>query len=525
MPLFKSWVPMWLIRITMFIVILPSLILFFLPMSNINAAAGYYGIEPADVQYTVLVYYAGYTAFFILEKRFFSFLAAKAYFFIFTIMQIVTSFACHYTHCLLIILVLRFIQGMGLTSTANLGMSMIFKSVHNERGRAISYSVYFGMLVSMIPFDNFITADLIDAFNYNIIYKEAVFTYLPGLVLLGLIMNNVRLNAKFPLYLLDWASFLYFGSFLCLLGYVLAYGQERYWFEDKGIFFAAISAGTTLFLFIIRQAKLKRPYFNLQAFKYRNFILGATVLFVLYLCRFTVNFASTMFSGAFNFDPAHISYLYLFNLAGIAIGAVISCSLLVQHRPIRLIWVYGFSTLLIFHVWMYFLFGMQGEPSTYFIPLFLHGLGVGLLISPTIIFMVSAIPVSMVDTGAGVCLFVRLFGFYASIAFINYFDLLNRSKHLAALKEQFTAVNPLVKQTLAKQSKNLISHGVLKRQASGAANRLLAKQLTMHAQLRSGMDYFAIITVMIIITLVTIALFPYINKTVIRLKSSQPAPF
>lgn len=516
---------MWLIRITMFIVILPSLVLFFLPLSNINAAAGYYGIEPADVQYTVLVYYAGYTAFFILEKRFFSYLNAKAYFFIFTIIQIVTSFACYHTHCLLIVLVLRFVQGMGLTSTANLGMSMIFKSVHNERGRAISYSVYFGMLVAMIPFDNFITADLIDAFNFNIIYKEAVFLYLPGLILLGATMNNVRLNVKFPLYLLDWASFLYFGCFLCLLGYILAYGQERYWFEDQGILLATIVAAVTLLLFVIRQTKLKRPYFNLDAFRYRNFILGAAVLFVLYLCRFTLNFSTALFGGTFNFDPAHVSYMNLFNLAGIAIGAIISCSLLVQHRPIRLIWVYGFSTLLVFHVWMYFLFSMQGEPSAYFIPLFLHGLGVGLLISPTIIFMVSAIPHKMVDTGAGVCLFVRLFGFYASIAFINYFDLLNRSKHLNALKEQLIAVNPLVKQNIIKQSKNLIAHGVLKRQAPAAANRILAKKLALHAQISSAMDYYVLIICLIIFTLVTIALFPYINKTVVRLKSNQPAPF
>ncbi|QJD97668.1 MFS transporter [Mucilaginibacter robiniae] len=215
----------------------------------------------------------------------------------------------------------------------------------------------------------------------------------------------------------------------------------------------------------------------------------------------------------------------LFNIAGIIFGVIISCSMLLQQRPIRLIWIYGFVSLLIFHTWMYFLFGMQGEPSTYFIPLFLHGLGVGLLISPTIIFMVSAVPVQMVDTAAGICLFVRCFGFYASIAFINYFDLLNKGMHMNALKEQITAVNPFVKQTIIKQSKNLIAHGVLKRQAAGAANRLLTKQLTIHAQLSSAMDYFVLITWLLIFTLLIIALFPYINRTVVRFKRNQPAPF
>jgi DHA2 family multidrug resistance protein len=524
-PLFKEWVPQWLIRVTMFIVLLPSLVLFFLPLSNVNAGAGYYGIEPADIQYTVLVYYAGYTSFFSLEKRFFRYLAAKEYFFIFTIIQIVTTFACYQTHSLIILLVLRFIQGMGLTSTANLGMSIIFNRLISERGRAVSYSVYFGMLVCMIPFNNFITADLIDAHNFNIIYKGAIFSYLPGLALLSIIMNNARLNIKFPLYLLDGASFLLYGCFLCSLGYIIVYGQERYWLNNKGILFASIFCVFTISVFIIRQMVLKRPYFKLQVFKYRNFILGGAVLFVLYLCRFTLNFSSAFFSSAFGFDPIHVSYINLFNISGIVIGVIVACSLLLQHRPIRLIWIYGFSILLIFHCWMYFLFSITGEPSTYYIPLFLHGLGVGLLISPTIIFMVSAVPQTMVDTAAGICLFVRCFGFYASIACINYFDLLKKGIHLDALKGNLTAENSLLKQVIVKQSKNFISHGALKKESTILANRFLGKQINLQAQIRSSIDYYELVIWMLIFTIIIIALFPYVNKTVIRFKKEQPAPF
>ncbi len=45
-PIFKSWVPGWLIKTVLFLVLLPSLVLFFLPLANVNAAAGYYGCEP-----------------------------------------------------------------------------------------------------------------------------------------------------------------------------------------------------------------------------------------------------------------------------------------------------------------------------------------------------------------------------------------------------------------------------------------------------------------------------------------------
>jgi MFS family permease len=202
-PLFKPWVPEWLIKVTLFIVLLPSLVLFFLPLANVNAAAGHYGSEPYDIQFSVVLFYAGYASFFSLERRFFNYLAAKEYFFIITFIQIVATLVCYITQELAILFIFRFIQGMAFTCIVNLSLALIFNRLKTERAREIGYSVFFGMLICMIPFNNFITADLIDAFNFNIIYKCAIFSYIPSLVLLGLIMNNVRLNVKFPLYQLD----------------------------------------------------------------------------------------------------------------------------------------------------------------------------------------------------------------------------------------------------------------------------------------------------------------------------------
>ncbi|HWW42082.1 MAG TPA: hypothetical protein VNZ46_22365, partial [Pedobacter sp.] len=68
-PVFKPWVPDWLIKITIFLVILPCLLLFGLSTANAGAAAGFYGIEPADVQYSMIIFYAAVASFFALERR------------------------------------------------------------------------------------------------------------------------------------------------------------------------------------------------------------------------------------------------------------------------------------------------------------------------------------------------------------------------------------------------------------------------------------------------------------------------
>ena len=93
-PVFKPWVPEWMIRGAIFIVILPCLLLFGLSTANANAAAGFYGIEPADVQYSMILFYAAVASFFALERRFFVYIATKEYFLVGIILQMVTSYIC-----------------------------------------------------------------------------------------------------------------------------------------------------------------------------------------------------------------------------------------------------------------------------------------------------------------------------------------------------------------------------------------------------------------------------------------------
>ena len=524
-PLFKAWVPQWLIKCTLFIVLLPSLVLFFLPLANVNAAAGYYGIEPADVQFSVLIYYAGYTSFFSLERRFFNYLAAKEYFFIFTLIQILSSYICYQTQSLPILLIFRFVQGMCLTSTANLALELIYNRLRSERAREIGYSIYFGMLICMIPFTNLITADLIDTFNFNVLYKGAMFSYIPSLILLALIMNNVRLNIKFPLYLLDWASFVLYAVFLCLLGYVFVYGQQYYWFLDSRILCCSIAGALLLLVFVIRQFTLKRPYFDFEVFKYRNFKVGALLLFILYICRFASGLTSVYFSRVLGLDPMHISYINLFNILGIILGVITSCIMVLQKRPIRLVWVYGFLLLLGYHITMFYLLNTQANENAFYLPLIIQGLGVGMLMTPTIIFMISATPVRLGPTAAGVCLFVRCFGFYASIPLMNYFELFSKSKHFNTFQNQLTYLNPVTEGALATNGQNLIDHGVHAGKALKISQKLLVRSVDVQGQIRYAMDYYEMISWLLLFTVILVALLPYISRTVVYLRSDRPAPF
>ncbi|NLR61779.1 beta-carotene 15,15'-monooxygenase [Chitinophaga polysaccharea] len=523
-PIFRDWAPEWLIKVILFSLLLPSIVLFFLPLANINAAAGYYGSEPADIQFAVALFYAGYVGFYILERRFFAYLATREYFILFTFLQMLTSLICYYTHEVYILFPIRFIQGMLFSSTVNLSLALMFTRLHTERAREVSFSVFFGLLLCAMPFNNFVTADLIDSYNFNIVYKGALFSYLPCLVLLLMVMNNVRLNVRFPLYKLDWQSFAMYSTVLCLIGYILIYGQEYYWLEDLRIRYSVLAIVGLTAVYLLRQKAMKRPYTDLRIFRFRNFKIGLLVLFVMYICRFASGITNSFFATVLGFDPMHVSYINLLNLSGLVVGVVIACAIILQKKRIRYIWLPGFLLLLIFHVSMFFLFDVQANEYNYFIPLFIQGLGVGLIMVPTIVYAVSAVPVSLGASAAAICLAIRYLGFCVSIGIINYFELFERSRHYNAFQDHLTRIDPAVRLFLKKQTTRLMAKGMSHGQAARASHKLLVRSINGQGQLRFAMDYYEMMSWLIVGTLLLIAIFPYLNRTTAYLRSRKLTP-
>lgn len=523
-PVFKDWVPDWAIKIILFSLILPTLVLFFLPFANINAAAGYYGGEPSDIQFAVALFYAGYIAFYSLERRFFKFLAAKEYFIIFTMLELLTTLVCYLTSDLYLLFPIRFFQGMLFCSTVNLSLSLMFTRLNSERAREISFSVFFGMLICILPFTNLVTADLIDSYNFNLVYKGALFSYLPCLCLIMLCMNNVRLNVRFHLYKLDWQSFVFWSVILTLLGYITVYGQEYYWLEDSRIFYSVLAMVVTTLIYVLRQKVLKRPYLDLEIFRFRNFKFGTFLIFILYICRFAANITNSFFAAVLKLDPIHISYVTSTNLAGLILGVIISCAMILQKKNIRFIWFPGFMLLLAFHVIMFFLFATEANENNFYVPLFMQGLGVGMIMVPTIVYAISAVPAAVGASATSICSTMGYVGFCISAAVINFFELYEKSRHYSAFQDHLTKLDQFAVHALSVRTTQLLSKGLSLKQSVKGAHKQFVGAVNQQIQVRFAMDYYELMSIVLVITLLLIALFPYLNRTVVYLRSRRLAP-
>ncbi|WP_442591574.1 MFS transporter [Pedobacter sp. AW31-3R] len=524
LPVFKSWVPEWLTGTTIFLVLLPGLLLFGLSTASVPGAAGYYGIEPADVQYSMIVFYAAVASFFALERRFFVFTATREYYILSLIIQMVTAYVCFHTHNFYVLLIFRFLQGMSNCQSTSICITLIFSRLHNERAREIGYSIFYCLLLCITPVSALITAPILDVYDFNTLYKFLVYAYVPGAVLLLIVMNNVRLNRKMPLYQLDWASFMIYATALCLLGYVLVYGQQYYWLEDRRIAFSLSASVVLILLHLFRQQHLRRPYLSIEVFRHRNFNLGVFLIFILYMVRGALGLVSVYFATVLGMDPIHVAYILLANVAGIMISVLVSSRLVLMKRPMRLIWMYGFLLLLVFHVWMWFLFSSQGDPSTFVLPLMIQGAGAGMLMTPIIIFTISSVPANLGSTASATGVFFRFTGFCSSIAFINYFQLHHKNAHYNRFQEHLSVLSTAVTDRIALYTSSLTGKGLAPDQAAKIARGLFNRSVDTQAQLRAIMDYYTFISVVLVLVVLVIALFPKVNRTIINLKSNQPAP-
>ena len=522
--IFKAWVPSWLIKLIIGCMILPSMGLFGLSTASIAGGAGYYGIEPSDVQYSMIVFYAAVASFFALERRFFNFVAPKHYLLISSSLQILFSYLCYQTRDLHVLLPLRFLQGLANCSSTSICIALIFNRLGSERSRELGYSIFYCFLLCISPFTTLVTAPLLDSFDFNALYKADLFLLAPGTLFLYLILGNRRLVRKFPLYQADWASFVLYAVALCCLGYVLVYGQQYYWLEDGRIQIALAAGLLLLVFFVLRQFSLKRPYLHVEAFRYRNFKIGLLLIFLLYIVRGALSVTTGYFASALGMDPIHIGYLMLPNIGGIVIAATVAARALLVRRSLRVICLAGFALLLVFHVWMRFLFVSQADADSYILPMLVQGLGAGTLMAPLIIFTISSVPAQMGSTGSAIGVFFRFTGFCTSIALVNYFQLDGQRSHYDRLQQQSSSLDPIATQRMADYGKALVSRGMPADLASSAARGLGSNAGMLQAQLRYAMDYYTLVSVLLIAVLLIIAIYPSFNRTVINLRSRQPSP-
>ncbi|MFC0513044.1 MFS transporter [Mucilaginibacter angelicae] len=522
--MYKDRVPEWAVKLCIFMLLVPNLLLFTISTASINAACGFYGIDPNDANYSLIVLYAGLVSYFPFERRFAAYLVTKDYLLISLILEIGTTYGAWCSRDLVSLLIFRFLQGIANISLAAICISLIFNHLKTERAREIGYSVVYCILLCISPVTTILTAPFLDTVNYNELYLIVMYAFLPGGLFAMLIMNRERLIPKIPLDHPDWQSFVIYAAALLSLTYLLVYGQQLNWFSDPGIIKGTIIFAVSLITYIIRQRYLKQPYLNLDVYKYPAYRTGIGLIIILYLARGAFNFTTLYFTNVLGMDPAHLGNILIFNILGAIAGTLISSRLMIFKRSFYLIWQAGFAILLTHYIWMIFLFSNQANDSAYYLPLLLQGTGAGMLLTPIIVFMVTSVPPDLGPTAGATAVSMRLLGTTLSIAIINYFQLYDTGLHLDRFKDQLSATDPAAVSRLKSYQHLLLRHNSDTGTSITGAAHMLKNLLDRQVLLKTAIDYYTLISILIFLTIIALAILPGLHTKKSTLDSVRDIP-
>lgn len=225
-PVFKSWVTEWMARSIIFIILMTCLFGFAFYGSPV-AAMGYYGVQPTDVQFGMVVLYGSTVSFLALDIRIVKYFPIRKYLLTAFALNAVCSVICFHFKDYTLFMVCQFVQGITCALMSGIVLQLIFPRLHSLRARVIAYSLLYGSIQIAAPLYSIYTSLVLHFFDYNwLFYGYTVVLIILTFVVLLTMNGKARFTKKIPLYQLDWIGYLLYASLILLLGYILVYGRQ-----------------------------------------------------------------------------------------------------------------------------------------------------------------------------------------------------------------------------------------------------------------------------------------------------------
>ncbi|PSL29131.1 MFS transporter [Chitinophaga ginsengisoli] len=520
-PVFKPWVSEWMARSVIFAILMTCLFSFAFYSSPV-AAMGFYGIQPADVQYAMVVVYGSTVAFLALDFRIVKYFAPRKYLIMALAVNATCSIICFHVKSWSLFVICQFVQGIICALMSGIVLQLTFPRLESTRARVIAYSLLYGSIQISVQFYSIYASVVLYFYDFNwLFYGLNIMLIILTFIVLLTMNGKARFTKKIPLYQVDWLGYLFYVSFILMVGYMLIYGRQLGWFDSPLIVRLCFISLIIFTLFVIRELKLKRPLINLQIFKVRNFVIGLLLLFTFYIFKGSTGLAYGYLEVILGNDPISTIPIWIAVIAGTVLSMfVTSRFVLMGYNLIRII-IAGFGLMALYYAYMILFVSVQGETVDFILPMFIYGAATGVLFVPIVLFTTSAAPPKIAVNASLIGILARFTGFTASLVLNTELQLIFKSAVREKMRETLVDINPQLPVVLMDIQNKYINAGndiYTARGVSGAYfNRLVGQQILA----RTTRDYYDLMFVGVVCVIVVLLLVPQIQHVVLRLKKGN----
>ena len=307
------------------------------------------------------------------------------------------SFLCGQASNIWILVLFRFLQGIGGGALLSVSQVIIFeqfpKEKQNVAGALFGVGVFVGPTIGP-TLGGYIT----EFYSWPWIFYINVPIGIIVAILCGLLLKepatpSVRRK-------IDWTGILLLAVGISALQTVLERGETDDWFEAPYITWLTVIATFSIMIFIWWELHIKEPVVNLRVLKSRNLSIAAILTFVSGMGIFSSVFLTPVFAQRLlNFTPLQTGLLLLPG-ACLAIGGLMISARLLQRglSPVFLI-VAGMGLFILFS-WQMSQLNQDANAASISWYLVCRGVGLALVTVPLTTLAVSALAPADIPQGA-----------------------------------------------------------------------------------------------------------------------------
>ena len=420
----------------------------------------------------------------------------KNYFAASIIIFTVSSFLCGNASNIWELVAFRFIQGLGGGALLVTAQTIITESYPVAK-RGMAQAIY-GMGVIVGPtLGPPLGGYLVENYSWPYIFYINIPLGIIATFLTITYVKSPKYGEKLKANQVDWWGIIFLMAFIGSLQFVLEHGQQDDWFDDNLIVFLSVLSIVGLLAFIWRELTYKHPIVNLTVLKDGNLRIGTIMCFILgfglygstlILPIYTQSILGwTALDAGLLLIPGSITTAFMMPIIG---------KLIQRGVPQGYMVALGFLVFFIFTFWMHNIITPDTGEEHMFWPLFLRGIGLGLLFVPITTLSLSTLKGKQIGEGAAFTGMMRQLGGSFGIAIITTFITRFTQEHRVNLNSHLNVTSLEVQQRIQQLQQGFMSKGFTSNEALGKAYQVMDLTILQQSTVMSYMDIFMYLGVM-----------------------------
>ncbi|MEG1635433.1 MAG: MFS transporter, partial [Rikenellaceae bacterium] len=319
----RTWVPQWLGVVTMFTVILPTVMLNGAYAGSMVEVSNTLGILSEDI---TMGYYAasvGMAAAYPIVPKIRAVVTPKTLLLIDLFLQILISLWCANTSEIEIIIICSFFVGF-LKAFVMLEFVVLIRPFFSPKNiRSEFYAYFYPIIFSGGQISMAITAQLAYYYQWQYMYYFTILLMLIAMTFILLFFRYAKKPISFPYKEIDYKSIILIAGALLFSVYVFTYGKAQDWFASTKITIYVFAIPILFYLFWYRQRKNEKPYVSLKPLSHHKSIIGYFFMVLVMFFSSTSSLVTNYMNSIIHIDSVHANLLNIFLLPGFAVGAFI----------------------------------------------------------------------------------------------------------------------------------------------------------------------------------------------------------